>query len=124
MMFCRLTAMIVALVTVPFVIRKLGLLGYGSWEVLLSVSTITTIFQNALGGTLLWRVASAYGKGEEAEIRRLPRLGIAVSLAVFAIAFPAVLASRYFLVRLFHIPLELRQSAAVILPCMIGVAVL
>ena len=124
MMLCRVTAMIVALVTVPFVIRKLGLLGYGSWEVLLSVSTITTIFQNALGGTLLWRVASAYGKGEEAEIRRLPRLGIAVSLAVFAIAFPAVLASRYFLVRLFHVPLELRQSAAVILPCMIGVAVL
>jgi O-antigen/teichoic acid export membrane protein len=124
MMLCRLTAMVVALVTVPFVIRKLGLLGYGSWEVLMSVSTITTVFQNALGGTLLWRVASAYGKGEEAEIRRLPRLGISVSLTVFAIVFPSVLVSRYFLVQLFHIPLELRQGAAVILPCIIGVAVL
>jgi O-antigen/teichoic acid export membrane protein len=124
MMACRVAAMLVSLVTVPFVIGKLGLIGYGSWEVLLSVSTITTIFQNTLGGTLLWRVSSAYGKGDQAEIRRLPRLGIAVTLAVFSVAFPAVLIARHFLVQLFHIPLELRPGAVVILPCIIGVAVL
>ena len=124
MMACRVAAMLVMLVTVPFVIGKLGLIGYGSWEVLLSVSTITTIFQNTLGGTLLWRVSSAYGKGDQAEIRRLPRLGITATLAVFSVAFPAVLIARHFLVQLFHIPLELRPSAVVILPCIIGVAVL
>lgn len=123
-MACRVAAMLVSLVTVPFVIGKLGLVGYGSWEVLLSVSTITTIFQSTLGGTLLWRVSSAYGMGDMTEIRRLPRLGIAVSLAVFSVAFPAVVICRHFLVQLFHIPLELRPSAMVILPCIIGVAVL
>lgn len=124
MMACRVAAMLVSLVTVPFVIGKLGLLGYGSWEVLLSVSIITTIFQNALGGTLLWRVSSAYGTGDDAEIRRLPRLGIAVTLMVYSVTFPLVLACRHPLVQLFHIPLELRASALVILPCIVGVTVL
>lgn len=124
MMACRVSAMLVSLVTVPFVIGKLGLFGYGSWEVLLSVSTITTIFQNAVGGTLLWRVSSAFGEGNESEVRRLPRLGIAVTLLMFSVSFPLVLIFRNFLVRLFHIPLELHQSAMVILPCIVGVAVL
>jgi O-antigen/teichoic acid export membrane protein len=124
MMACRVTAMLVSLVTVPFVIGKLGLLGYGSWEVLLSVATITTIFQNTLGGTLLWRVSSAYGAGDDAEIRRLPRLGIAITLMVFAVTFTLVLACRHLLVQLLHIPPELRQSALLILPCIVGVTVL
>jgi len=121
---CRVSAMLVSLVTVPFVIEKLGLVGYGSWEVLLSVSTITTIFQNALGGTLLWRVSSAYGAGHRKEIRRLPGLGIAITLMVFVVTFPLVFAFRHSLVQLFHIPLELRASALIILPCIVGVTVL
>jgi len=124
LMACRVAAMLVSLVTVPFVIKRLGLIGYGSWEVLLSVSTITTIFQNALGGTLLWRVSSAYGAGDMEEIRRLPGLGIAITLMVFVVTFPLVLAFRHPLVQLFHIPMELRASALVILPCIVGVTVL
>jgi O-antigen/teichoic acid export membrane protein len=124
MMVCRIAAMLVMLATTPFIIGKLGLLGYGSWEVLLSISTITTIFQNTLGGTLLWRVSSAYGLGDESEIRRLPRLGIAVTLSVFAVSFPTVLVFRHSLVQLFHIPAELCLSAVVILPCIIGISVL
>lgn len=124
MMVCRVAAMMASILTVPFVIGKLGLPGYGSWEVLLSVSTVAAIFQNALGGTLLWRVSSAYGLGEETEIRRLPRLGIASTLIVFTVTFPLVLAFRHFLVQLFHIPQELRQSAEVILPCLVGASVM
>jgi len=124
LMGCRVAAMLVSLVTVPFVIGKLGLTGYGSWEVLLSVSMITAIFQNALGGTLLWRVSSAYGAGDRDEIRRLPGLGIAVTLIVFVVSFSLVLVGRHFLVLLFHIPPELCQSAELILPCIIGVSVL
>lgn len=124
MMACRVSAMLVALMTVPFVIGKLGLSGYGSWEVLLSVCAITTIFQNAVGGTLLWREASAFGAGDETEVRRLPRLGIAASMTMFAISFPVVAMFRHPLVGILHIPAELAPSAAVILPCIIGVAVL
>ncbi len=116
--------MLVSLVTVPFVIGRLGLLGYGSWEVLLSVSTITTIFQNAIGGTLLWRVSSAYGAGDKSEIRRLPGLGVAITLIMFAVTLTLVLAGRHFLVQFFHIPPELRLSAEVILPCIVGITVL
>ena len=124
MMACRIAAMLVSLVTVPFVIGRLGLLGYGSWEVLLSVSTITTIFQNAIGGTLLWRVSSAYGAGDKSEIRRLPGLGVAITLIMFAVTLTLVLAGRHFLVQFFHIPPELRLSAEVILPCIVGITVL
>ena len=124
LMACRGAAMLLSLATVPFVIGKLTLIGYGSWEVLLSVSTITTIFQNALGGTLLWRVSSAYGANDEAEIRRLPGVGIAITLLVFAVTFTVVLACRHFLVLLFHIPPELRQSAELILPCIVGITLL
>jgi O-antigen/teichoic acid export membrane protein len=123
-MICRVAAMLVSILTVPFVISKMGLLGYGSWEVLLTTSTVTAVFQNALGGTLLWRVSLAYGAGDETEIRRLPRLGIAVTLMVCTVVFPAVSLCRHLLVQLFHIPLELRHGAEVILPCIVGVSVL
>ncbi len=124
MMACRVSAMLVSLITVPFVIAKLGLAGYGTWEVMLSISVITTIFQTALGNTLLWRVSSAYGAGDEREIRRMPRIGIGFSLLVFAVTFPVVLTFRHHLVHLFHVPAALQPAAAVILPCIVGIAVL
>jgi O-antigen/teichoic acid export membrane protein len=77
-----------------------------------------------VGGTLLWRVSSAFGAGDVLEVRRLPRLGIGVTLSAFVVIFPAVFLGRHFLVQLFHIPAELQQSAWVILPCIVGVAVL
>jgi O-antigen/teichoic acid export membrane protein len=124
MMGCRVSAMVVSLITVPFVIAKLGLAGYGTWEVMLSVSIITTIFQAALGNTLLWRVSSAYGAGDDQEIRRLPRIGIGFTLLVFVISFPLVLTFRHQLVHLFHVPALLQPAAVIILPCIVGIAVL
>lgn len=124
MMACRVSAMLVSLITVPFVISRLGLAGYGSWEVMLSISVITTIFQVALGNTLLWRASFAYGAEDEQEIRRLPRIGIGLTLLVFGLSFPLVFVFRHQLVHLFHIPAALQSAAVVILPCVVGIAVL
>jgi len=124
MMGCRISAMLVSLITVPFVITRLGLSGYGSWEVLLSISTITTIFQNAVGGTLLWKLASAFGAGDVLEIRRLPRLGIFLTGLMCGVTFPLVLLLRVQITTILRIPLELRSSATIILPCIIGVTLL
>ena len=124
MMACRVSTMLVSLITVPFVIAKLGLAGYGTWEVMLSISVITTIFQTAIGNTLLWRISSAYGSGDEEEIRRLPRLGICFTLIAFAVSFPMLLIFRHQLIHLFHVPTALQPAAVVILPCIVGLTVL
>ncbi len=124
MMACRASSMVVSLITVPFIIAKLGLAGYGTWEVTLSISVITTIFQTALGNTLLWRISFAYGSGDEQEIRRLPRLGIGFTLVLFAFSFPTLFTFRHQLIHLFHVPAAFQAPALVILPCIVGIAVL
>ena len=116
--------MLISLLTVPFVVGKLGLLGYGSWEILLAIAMVTSIFQISWGGTLIWRVSSAWGAGDEREIRRLLRIGVAVTLLVFALTFPSVFVFRHAVAQVFHIPMELRATAELMLPIVVGLSVL
>jgi O-antigen/teichoic acid export membrane protein len=120
----RALAMAVSVVAVPIVVAKLGMVGYGTWECFMALSAITSIFQNALGGTLLWRSAAAFGSQDVVEIKRLVRLGAAATTTVFLIVSPVVIALRRDLVHLLNIPPRLHASSECILPALISLMIL
>jgi O-antigen/teichoic acid export membrane protein len=63
-----------SLVMVPILVSRIGVAGYGTWEALLALASLGTVFQLPISGTVVWRVADAYGQGDAAEIRRVARL--------------------------------------------------
>jgi O-antigen/teichoic acid export membrane protein len=108
-----------SLVSIPFVIRTLGFQGYGTWEVLMAVAIITAIPQNVIGGTLLWKMSSAFGVGDVNEIIRLARLGVAATIGLSAIVLPPVWMLRGSLVHLLNISGQFQYAAEWILPCIV-----
>jgi O-antigen/teichoic acid export membrane protein len=84
----RVVTACLSLVTIPVVVSRLGVAGFGTWEALLALASFTSVFQSAISGTLVWRVSEAYGRGDVAEIRRLVRLGAGASWALFLLLWP------------------------------------
>ena len=84
----RVVTACLSLATIPVLVSRLGVAGYGTWEALLAFATLTSMFQAAVSGTLVWRIAEAYGRGDTVEIRRLVRVGAGACLALFVILWP------------------------------------
>ena len=116
----RILSTCTSLVTVPVVLSKLGLSGYGSWETMMAIATLVMVFQTTINGTLVWRMSGAYGSGDLDGIRRLMGVGIAVVLGMFAVVTPFAWAARHYLVGLTNIP-PLYQNAAVwVIPILVS----
>jgi O-antigen/teichoic acid export membrane protein len=124
MLVCRVVTIIVSLISVPIVVSKLGLDGYGTWEVILAISALSTVFQGTVSGTLLWRMSAAYGTSDPAEARRLVRLGTAASVCLFVLVVPPVWALRGSLVQVLNIPPPYASSAAWVLSGIVAVVTL
>lgn len=112
----RVVTASLSLATIPVVVSRVGVAGYGTWEALLAVAGLAPLAQSAIGGTLVWRISEAYGRNDSAEIRRLVRLGAGASLALFAVLWPLAWFLREPLVELLQVPAETRQTAARMFP--------
>ena len=84
----RIVTACLSLATIPVLISRLGVAGYGTWEALLAFASLTTLFQTAIGGALVWRISEAYGKGDASSIRRAVRLGAGASWTTFVLLWP------------------------------------
>jgi len=62
----RIVTACLSLAVVPVLVFRFGVAGYGTWEALLALATLTSIFQTAISGTLVWRISEAYGKAQAA----------------------------------------------------------
>jgi O-antigen/teichoic acid export membrane protein len=102
--------------TIPVVVWRLGVSGYGTWEALFALASMTSMFTVAISGALVWRVSEAYGRGDAAEIRRLVRLGAGVRLAVFALLLPLAWLLRDPIVAFLGISPETQPIAATLFP--------
>ncbi len=120
----RLLTSLVAFVSIPIVVGKLGFSGYGTWESIIAVSFLTNIFQGTISGTLLWLVSNAYGSKDIESVRQYIRMGVCLSIVLFVVITPAAWFGRYFLVDLFKVPPEFALDAARILPCIVGLMLL
>lgn len=105
-----------SLLTIPVVVAKLGVAGYGTWEALLALATTASIFQGAISGTLLWRVSEAFGRGDNGEIRRMARVGACLTLALFVTLWPMAWLLRHPAVQLLHVAADSRAVASAVFP--------
>ena len=116
----RILSTCTSLVTVPVILSRLGLGGYGSWEVMMAITALVTVFQTTINGTLVWKMSGAYGNGDLSGIRRLTGVGIGVVLGMFALVTPFVWAIRYQLVGLSNIPSPYRDAAVWVIPILVS----
>jgi O-antigen/teichoic acid export membrane protein len=120
----RVLTTFVAFISIPIVVGKLGISGYGTWESIIAVSVLSNIFQGTISGTLLWMISSAYGSEDVESMRQYVRIGVCISLTLFFVITPIAWFSRYLLVDLFKVPSQFAQTAAWILPCIVGLMIL
>jgi O-antigen/teichoic acid export membrane protein len=114
----RVVTASLSLATIPVVVARVGVAGYGTWEALLAVAGLAPLAQATIGGTLVWRISEAYGRNDSEEIRRLVRLGAGASLALFAVLWPLAWFLKEPLVELLQVPADTRETAAQMFPVM------
>ena len=109
-----------SMVTVPVVLSRLGLDGYGSWESMMAIAALVTVFQTTIGGTLVWKMSTAYGSADYPEIRRLMGVGMGAVLVMFALIAPVVWALRHQLVDVANPPALYRAAALWVIPILVS----
>jgi O-antigen/teichoic acid export membrane protein len=98
----RFAAAIASLIAVPVIIHHLGLVAFGTWELLVAVASLSTVVTGPLSGTLLWRMSLAWGQGDATVLRRLVRAGLVAGVLVTAVLIPATLLGGGAVSRLVH----------------------
>jgi len=116
----RLLSTCTSLVTVPVVLSRLSLRGYGSWEAMMAISALVTVFQATVNGTLVWKMSAAYGNGDQSGIRRWMGVGITAILVMFALITPCAWAMRYPLARLSSVPAPYLSAAVWVIPILVS----
>ena len=114
----RLVTASLSLVVIPVLVSRLGVAGYGTWEALLALASLSSIFQFAISGTLVWRMSDAYGQGDVAEIRRAARLGAAAYLGLFLVLWPFAFLLREPAVVFLKVAPESRGIASAMFPAL------
>lgn len=113
-----------SLVMIPVLVSRLGVAGYGTWEALLALASLSSVFQVAISGTLVWRVSDAYGRSDAAEIRRVARVGAAGCLVLFLLLWPLAWLLREPAVVFLKVPPESRAIAALMFPALAALILL
>jgi O-antigen/teichoic acid export membrane protein len=112
----RVVTACLSLLVIPVLVSRFGVAGYGTWEALLALATLTSLFQTAISGALVWNVSEAFGRGDNDLIRRLARVGAGASWTLFVLLWPLAWLLREPVVEFLRIPLETRGVAAQIFP--------
>ena len=123
-LFGKVIAITVSLISVPIVVNRLDVIGYGTWESIIAVSVISNIFQSTISGTLLWKISRAYGVDDLDSVRQYLGVGIFFSLLVFLTVTPLAWMSRDLLIHMFQVPEQFRRTASIVLPCVVGLMTL
>lgn len=113
-----------SLATIPVVVSRLGVAAFGTWEALVALASLAAVFQVAISGTLVWRIAEAYGRGDAVEIRRLVRIGAWAAWTVFLLVWPFVWLLSEPAVRFLRISPDIDQVAARMFPIVAGLVLL
>jgi O-antigen/teichoic acid export membrane protein len=112
----RIVTACLSLGTIPVVVSRLGVAAFGTWEALVALASLASMFQAAISGTLVWRISEAYGRGDAAEIRRVARIGAGAVWAVFLLVWPLAWVLREPAVRFLGISADTQQLAAQMFP--------
>lgn len=117
---CRVLSIVLSLVTVPAIISRVGMKGYGSWEAVLSVSTLTAQLVIVLQITMLWRVSHLVGKGDAEKAKTVVGMGVLTAICLGSVAFLGCLALAGPILALLRIPAEFQPTLLWALPVSAG----
>lgn len=120
----RIITAALAFVTVPVLVSRFGVAGYGTWEALFALSSLASIFQAGVAGTVVWRVSHAFSQGDTDEIRRVARLGAGATWVVLALLWPVAWFLRGPIIQFLRVPPELQQVATDMLPFVVALVLL
>ena len=120
----RAITMFVSFLSVPIIVKKLGIEGYGAWETIVAIAAIGNIFQTVISGTLLWLISNAYGQKDFKSVEQYIRIAVCIALLLFIIITPPIWIFRADLVRLFNIPVQYTTVALWIMPTIVGLAII
>ena len=72
---------------IPYILKKVGSGGYGTWAVFLAIISLTSLAEMGLGGTLTKQVAEYYARGDFGALSRLADTGLMLYalIALFAV---------------------------------------
>lgn len=76
----------ISLVLVPFTLHKVGVSGYGTWAILVTIINLSWIMDPGLSPTVTKFVAEHSGTGDIAEVRRLLDAACALCMLISAVA--------------------------------------
>jgi O-antigen/teichoic acid export membrane protein len=124
MVVSRIAGVLTLVVSVPFVVAALGAEGYGVWESLLAIAGFALVFQMAISGTVVWRISMMCGSQDDAEARRIVRLGLGSTAVLTALLLPPMWIWRTELLALLHVPDRHAAGSGWLLPAIVGVALL
>lgn len=113
-----------SLATIPVVVSRLGVAAFGTWEALVALAGLTSLFQAAISGTLMWRISEAHGRADAAEISRLVRVGSGAVWTVFLLIWPLAWVLREPAVRLLGVSTEIQPLAAQMFPIIAAMTLL
>ncbi len=120
----RVVTACLSLATIPVLVSRLGVVGYGIWEAMFALASLTAFCHGAISGTLVWRISEAYGRGDVQEIRRVARLGAGACWTLILILLPVAWLLREPAVQLLGVPTETRQLASEMFPVVAGLILL
>lgn len=116
----RVMMAVLTLLAMPVLISRLGLAGYGVWEIILTITGFSMLWQGPMSGALLWAASNAYGAGDHTRLRELVQIGVFANLVLTSLLLLPILLSRNLLVSLFHVPMPQQSQVAVILPAVLA----
>ena len=97
----------VPLLLIPFILGKVGVVGYGTWAVLFAIISLTSLADVGLAGTLTKHVAEHYARGDVGALNRLIGTGLMLYLLIAGVVVVCLETGSRFL-----IPVLLRGAAA------------
>ena len=103
---CRVATSLLALILVPVIIRHVGVAGYGTWAILLTVAQVLMLFQSAINGTLLWSLSKSFNDENKSEIKRLVGIGLTTNIIHIGIVLIVFFVLRSLLISFFKVPME------------------
>lgn len=120
----RVVTACLSFATVPVLVSRFGVAGYGTWEALLALATLNSLFQAGISGTIVWRVSEAYSRGDGDEVRRVARLGAGATWALFMLLWPIAWFLRQPVVEFLRVSPEIQRLAAEMFPVVAALVLL
>ena len=121
---CRLVSSVISFVSIPIIIRTLGVAGYGVWETVTALCALVSLLQSPINSALHYRASQAYGAGDIRALERLAGIGITLHIAIAIVTLPLFWFGWEGLISIFKIKSDFRIETGLVIPILVTLFVI